>query len=142
MIILDTNVISEPMKTRPNQAVLDWLDAQSVESLFITSISLAELYVGLEMLPDGKRKSGLIQHLNGLIAQLFSGRILSFDHAAAINYATLMSRAGQAGYVLSMGDGQIAAIAETHQFVVASRDTKPFIAAGVQVINPWELPTG
>lgn len=122
----------------PSQMVLDWLDAQSLESLFVTTTSLAELFVGIEMLPEGKRKSGLREHLNTLIQRLFANRILPFDQAAALHYAQIMKRASQAGHVISMGDGQIAAIAETHQLTVASRDTTPFIAAGLAVINPWE----
>lgn len=139
MIILDTNIISEPMKVNPNKAVMNWLDAQVAESLFVTTISLAELFVGIEMLPDGKRKSGLGNKLNDVINHLFAMRILSFDHASAINYAKLMTRAGSTGHIITMGDGQIASIAETHHFAVVTRDTKPFIAAGLTVINPFDL---
>jgi toxin FitB len=139
MIILDTNIISEPMRVNPNKSVMNWLDAQVAESLFVTTISLAELFVGIEMLPDGKRKSGLGNKLNDVINHLFAMRILAFDHASAINYAKLMIRASSTGHIITMGDGQIASIAETHHFAVATRDTKPFIAAGLTVINPFDL---
>jgi toxin FitB len=139
MIILDTNVISEPMKAHANKAVLTWLDLQAVESLFVTSTSLAELFVGLALLPEDKRKFGLVNQLDDLISRLFSTRILAFDRASAINYAQLVSRASLSGSAISMGDGQIAAIAQTHGFTVATRDTQPFIAAGLPVINPWEF---
>lgn len=138
MIILDTNVISEPMKINGNITVQRWLDLQSAESLYITSTSLAELLVGIEILPEGKRKLGLSKMLTELITQLFESRILAFDKTAAIEYAKLISQAKSAGHIISVGDGQIAAIAAAHGYIVATRDVEPFIAAGVPVINPWE----
>lgn len=138
MIILDTNVISEPMKINRNVIVQRWLDLQSAESLYITSTSLAELLVCIEILPEGKRKLGLSKMLTELITQLFESRILAFDKTAAIEYAKLVSQAKSAGHIISVGDGQIAAIAAAHGYIVATRDVEPFIAAGVPVINPWE----
>lgn len=138
MIILDTNVISEPMRSHPDKTVMGWLDSQVAESLFVTTTTLAELFAGVEMLPDGKRKSGMGEQLNHLINRLFSNRILPFDHAAALNYARLLNNARKSGYVVSMGDGQIAAIALAHGFSIATRDIKPFMAAGLTVINPWD----
>ena len=138
MIILDTNILSEPMRTTPNPKVFEWIDAQSIESLYFTSTSLAELLVGIEVLPEGRRKSGLSAKLVNLISQLFGSRILAFDQAAAVKYAALVSLARTAGCVISVADGQIAAIAASHNFTVATRDTKPFLAAGIPVINPFE----
>jgi toxin FitB len=94
--------------------------------------------VGIEVLPEGRRKSGLSAKLVDLISQLFGSRILAFDQAAAVKYAALVSQARTAGCVISVGDGQIAAIAASHNFTVATRDTKPFLAAGIPVINPFE----
>lgn len=142
MIILDTNVISEPMRSHPDKTVMGWLDGQVAESLFVTTTTLAELFAGVEMLPDGKRKSGMGEQLDHLINRLFSNRILSFDHVAALNYARLMNNARKSGYVVSMGDGQIAAIALAHGFSIATRDVKPFTAAGLTVINPWDALSG
>lgn len=137
MIILDTNVISEPMKPNANPAVRAWLDQQAAETLYLTAINLSELLVGIEILPDGKRKEGLGAALAELVARLFGSRILSFDQQAAMAYAPLINRARIGGRIISVADGQIAAIAAVHGFAVATRDTEPFVAVGVTVINPW-----
>jgi len=137
MIILDTNVVSEPMKPNRNPAVQNWLDRQAIETLYLTTTSLSELLVGVGMLPDGKRKDGLAAALEELLAELFGPRILPFDRPAAIAYASLVGRARRTGYLLSVADGQIAASAIDRGFAVATRDTEPFTAAGATVINPW-----
>ncbi|PZM13049.1 type II toxin-antitoxin system VapC family toxin [Rhizobium tubonense] len=137
MIILDTNVVSEPMKSGADSAVVAWLDRQPVETLYLTAISLAELLVGIEVLPDGRRKDGLGDALNELISGLFGMRVLPFDEKAAATYASLVSRARGSGHTISMADGQVAAIAATCGFTVATRDISPFLAAGVPVVNPW-----
>lgn len=137
MIVLDTNVVSEPMKPDADPAVLSWLDAQVAETLYLTATSLAELLIGIEVLPSGQRKAGLGAMLADLLANLFEGRILPFDHATAAAYAPLMASARFAGRTISLADGQIAAIATTHGFAVATRDTAPFMAMGVPIIDPW-----
>lgn len=138
MIVLDTNVVSEPMRPNGNAAVRAWLDRQVAETLYLTATSLSELLVGIEILPDGKRKEGLDTALSELLDMLFGSRILPFDRMAAIAYAPLVGRARAGGRPISVADGQIAAIAAVHGFTVATRDTAPFVAAGVPVINPWE----
>lgn len=139
MIILDTNVVSEPMKLNGTSVgVQAWLDRQVAETLYLTTTSLSELLVGIEILPDGKRKVGLGAALSDLLDTLFGGRILPFDAPAAIAFASLVGRARAGGRVLSVADGQIGAIATLYGYTVATRDTAPFIAAGVPVINPWE----
>ncbi len=138
MIILDTNVVSEPMKRNGNPAVQTWLDQQAAETLYLTATSLSELMVGIAILPDGRRKEGLDGALNELLARLFASRILPFDQQTAIAYAPLIRRARAEGRLISVADGQIAAIAAVHGFTVATRDTAPFTAVGVPVINPWE----
>nr|VFJ72229.1 MAG: hypothetical protein BECKFW1821C_GA0114237_103248 [Candidatus Kentron sp. FW] len=138
MIILDTNVVSEPMKANGDPAVRTWLDRQVPQTLYLTTTSLAELLLGIELLPIGKRRKGLDVALNELIVSLFGSRILPFDQSAAAVYATLNSKARTHGYTLSIADGQIAAIAALHGFAVATRDMAPFSAVDVPVINPWE----
>jgi len=138
MIVLDTNVVSEPMKRSGSPAVQAWLDQQAAETLYLTPTSLSELLVGIEILPDGRRKEGLADALSELLVRLFGARILPFDRQAALTYAPLVGRARAEGRPLSVVDAQIAAIAALHGFAVATRDTAPFIAAGVSVINPWE----
>lgn len=138
MIVLDTNVVSEPMKPGGSTAVLAWLDRQIADTLYLTTTSLAELLVGIQTLPNGKRKIGLDAALTELMAGLFGPRILPFDHQAALAYAPLVGRARTTGCAISVADGQIAAIAAAHGFTVATRDIAPFLAAGVPVINPWD----
>lgn len=138
MIILDTNVISEPMKTEADPAVVAWLDRQPAETLYLTATNLSEVLTGIELLPVGRRKSGLSEAMQELLEMLFGARFLDFDREAAVAYATLVSRAMAKGLAISVADGQIAAIAAVHGFTVATRDTAPFLSAGVPVINPWE----
>jgi toxin FitB len=138
MIILDTNVVSEAMKPKPDEAVRAWLNEQAAETLFLSSVTLAELLFGLAALPAGKRKNALTGALAGLLA-LFDGRVLPFDIAAARHYADLAVKARRGGRGFPTPDGYLAAIAVSNGFMVASRDIAPFAAAGVDVINPWQL---
>ena len=137
MIVLDTNVVSEAMKPEPHPAVLAWLNDQAAETLYLSSVTLAELLFGVAALPTGKRKDMLAQTLDGLIG-LFRDRVLPFDVDAARHYAELAVTARTGGRGFPTPDGYIAAIAASRGFVVASRDTAPFEAGGVSVINPWE----
>jgi predicted nucleic acid-binding protein len=136
MIVLDTNVVSEAIKPEPNPSVLAWLDAQAAETLFISSITVAELLFGIGVLPDGRRKDLLATRIDGLLDQ-FVGRVLHFDTTAARRYADLAVKARAAGQGFLTPDGYIAGIAAAHGFSVASRDTSAFNAAGLAVIDPW-----
>jgi len=138
MIVLDTNVVSEPMRPNGAPGVRAWLDRQTAETLYLTATSLAELLVGIAALPDGRRKNGLDGALHELLVRLFGPRILPFDQQAATAYAAVVGRARASGRIISVADGQIAAIAAVRGFTVATRDVQPFIAAGVPVVNPWE----
>ncbi|MEX1058030.1 MAG: type II toxin-antitoxin system VapC family toxin, partial [Natronospirillum sp.] len=129
--------VSEAMKPEPNPAVIAWLNAQPVETLYLSSVSLAELLFGIAALPKGKRKDTLNETLNGLM-DLFKGRILSFDAGAAKEYAHLAMTARASGRGFPVPDGYIAAIAVSQGFRVASRDMAPFEAANVKIINPGE----
>jgi predicted nucleic acid-binding protein len=137
MIVLDTNVVSEAMKPEPNPAVLAWLNDQVADTLYLSSVTLAELLFGVGALPDGRRKDMLAQAIDGLMG-LFRDRVLPFDTDAARCYADLAVTARSAGRGFPTPDGYIAAIAASRGFVVASRDTAPYEAAKVTVINPWE----
>lgn len=137
MIVLDTNVVSEAMKPEPDPNVKAWLNAQSAEILYLSSVTLAELLFGIGMLPSGKRKEMLTDALSGLIT-LFDGRILAFDQAAAQQYAQLATKASAAGRGFPIPDGYIAAIAVSQGFKVATRDVAPFKTANIDVINPWQ----
>jgi len=136
MIVLDTNVISETVKPERDPGVQAWLDAQSPETLYLTSITVAEMLFGLRIMPVGKRKDALAQATNGLM-KLFGNRVLAFDANAARHYAELAALAKAAGKGFPKPDAYIAAIAFSHGFMVATRDVGPFQAAGLSVINPW-----
>ena len=136
MILLDTNVVSEAMKPEPDPAVRSWLDEQTAETLFLSSVTIAELMFGIGSLPKGKRKDRLTAALDGML-DLLAGRILPFDTGAARRYADLAVKARAAGKGFPTPDGYIAAIAAAHNFAVASRDASAFAAAGLTVIDPW-----
>jgi len=137
MILLDTNVVSEPLKASCDKNVLSWIDEQVIETLYLSTISLAELRFGIAVLPEGRRRDTLFSSLDQQVIPLFAGRILSFDELASQAYATLRARARIAGQAIATADGYIAAIAVSHGFAVATRDTSPFEAVGLKVINPW-----
>lgn len=137
MIILDTNVVSEAMKPEPNPVVRAWLNDQAAETLYLSSVTLAELLFGIAALPSGKRKDMLALTLEGLMG-LFKDRVLPFDVEAARHYADLAVVAKISGRGFPTPDGYIAAIAASRGFIVASRDTAPYEAARVTVINPWK----
>lgn len=141
MIILDTNVISEPLRPRCSESVTKWLDAQVAETLYITAINAAELWSGVALMPDGARKRALEASLDDLLERLFGRRRLDFDQRAARAYAEIARRTTATGSPISLADGLIAAIAQSQGFAVATRDTAPFRAAGIEVINPWESDT-
>ena len=134
MILLDTNVVSEPMRTKPDRNVLAWLDAQAAESLYLTTISLAELLLGIASLPTGKRRKALLEKQ---IVALFGERVVPFDISGAETYPQIVTRARRHGHSIAVADAQIAAIAASRQFSVATRDEAPFQAAGIPIINPW-----
>lgn len=136
MILLDTNVVSEAMKPAPDDAVRAWLDEQAAETLYLSSVTIAELMFGIGALPKGKRKDKLADALDGVMT-VFADRILPFDVDAARCYADLAVKARAAGKGFPTPDGYIAAIAASKGFAVATRDASAFLAAGVEVIDPW-----
>lgn len=136
MIVLDTNVVSEVMKPEPHPGVRHWLDAQAAETVHLSSVSVAELLFGIGTLPAGRRRRLLGMMLDGILDR-FDGRILPFDTGAARHYADLAVKARAGGRGFPTPDGYIAAIAVSHGFAVATRDTSAFDAAGVAVIDPW-----
>ena len=136
MILLDTNVISEAMKPEPASAVRAWLDAQAAETLYLSSVTIAELMFGIGALPKGRRRDKLSAALDGVL-DLFADRILPFDTRAARRYAELAVIARAVGKGFPTPDGYIAAITAAHDFAVVSRDTSAFTATGLTVIDPW-----
>lgn len=140
MILIDTNVILEPWKPAPAAEVVAWLDAQAIETLVISAISVAELRFGIASMPTGRRQTILRTRLEDEVLPHFVERILPFTLRTSQFYSELMAGARASGRAIGMGDGLIAAIAAERGLVVATRDTSPFKAAGLKVINPCNGP--
>jgi len=138
MILLDTNVISEPQRREPHARVLEWLDAQALETLYLSAITVAELRAGIALMPVGKRRDSLHDNLEKRLLPIFANRVLSFDLACTKAYAELLAKSRAAGLAVETADAFIAAVALANGFAVATRDSRPFEAAGVNVINPWQ----
>jgi toxin FitB len=136
LIILDTNVVSEPLKRDPNAEVLKWLDRQSPATLYLTTISQAELLAGVSALPTGKRRTELTRVINDLLT-LFATRILPFGISSAEAYAQVVTSANAAGNPIDFADAAIGAIALEHNFILATRNERDFKGSGVKLLNPW-----
>ncbi len=136
MIVLDTNVVSEALRPTADETVKRWLNEQRFDSLYLSSVSLAELLFGIRAMPNGARRNQVANALDGLVA-LFSGRILAFDHDAARRFAEIAAERRAAGRPVPTVDGFIAATAAAHGFAIATRNTRDFDGTGVEVINPW-----
>jgi hypothetical protein len=137
VIVLDTNVISEPLKRAPSPKVMKWLDNQSAETLFLTTLSRAELRFGVLKLPDGKRKSALAAQIERVL-DLFKDRTLDFDAESADKLAEIAARCEKIGKPAVAPDAYIAACAAARGFAVATRNVGHFEHTGVRVIDPWE----
>ncbi|MYD95201.1 MAG: type II toxin-antitoxin system VapC family toxin [Chloroflexi bacterium] len=137
MVVLDTNVVSELMRASPTLEVVEWLDAQQTRDLFVTSVTEAEIRAGMAVLPEGARRRGLVAAAERVFGNLFAGRVLSFDSAAARAYAEIFATRQAAGRPLSLADGQIAAIARSRGKAVVTRNVGDFEGAGVELVDPW-----
>ena len=137
MIVLDTDVLSEPLKLRPDPKVLAWLDAQAAETLYMSTISYAELRFGVLKMPDGKRRNDLAAQIERAL-ELFKDRMLEFNVKAAEQLAQIGARCKEIGKPATAPDAYIAAIAAASGFSVATRNVDHFKHTGVLVINPWE----
>lgn len=138
MILLDTNVVSEVMKTRPAEAIVAWLNGQDSEKLYVSAITVGEIAYGLRILPDGKRRSGLRERFEKFVALAFDQRVLAYDESAACIYGELMGDRRELGLPMSVPDGQIAAIARLNHLAVATRNVPDFEHCGIDVLNPFE----
>lgn len=137
MIVLDTNVLSEPFKAQPSAKVMAWLDSQAPDTLFLTAISRAELRFGVLKMPEGKRKDALAAGIDQVL-ELFRDRTLDFDVEASEHLAQIAARCARVGKPAMAPDSYIAAIAAAHGFAVATRNVGHFEHTGVKVINPWQ----
>ncbi len=139
MILLDTNVVSEIMKTRPAEAVVAWLNRKDSEKLYVSTVTIGEIAYGLHILPDGKRRSGLRERFERFVTLAFEHRVLSYDEPAARIYGDLMGDRKELGLRMSVPDGQIAAIARRDHLSVATRNVLDFENCGIEVTNPFEF---
>lgn len=137
MIILDTNVISEVFRPRPDPRVVAWLESTGGD-VAITAITLAELLAGARRLPTGRRRSSLIAHIDAAVEPYRQTRaVLAFDADAAQSYADILIARDRAGQPISMADAQIAAICRSHGATCATRNTKDFVHTGIELVDPW-----
>ena len=136
-MVLDTNVVSELMRTAPEPAVLNWLDAQPSSELWLTAVVAAELMFGVARLPEGARKQQLAHNVAAMLEQDFAGQVLAYDLAAASIYAELVAQRERTGRPIAMADAQIAAICLAHGASLVTRNENDFEGLGLVVINPW-----
>ncbi len=139
MFVLDTNVVSELMRDRPDTGVLTWLDSQDTGSLFITAVTEAEIRTGISILPDGQRRRMLNAAAERVFTAFFDDRVLAFDSVAAQFYALIATDRRAAGHPISQADCQIAAIARSCDIPVATRNVSDFEECGIEVFNPWAV---
>ena len=137
MILLDTNVLSELMRAKPDPNVIAWVDAQRSSDLVISSITVTEILYGIARMPDGKRKDSLYVLASAMFEEDFAGSILAFGADAAVHYADLVAASEGRGKIADMADGQIAAIARLHGARIATRNVRHFEAFGIPLVNPW-----
>lgn len=135
--LLDTNVVSEIAKPRPDQGVMDWLESVDQDRLFLSAISLAELRQGVERLDDGRRKSALDLWLRDDLPERFEGRLLSVDPAIADRWGRIVAKARAAGRPMGAMDAFLAATAEQHRLTLVTRNLSDFEITGVKLFNPW-----
>ena len=137
MIVVDTNVVSELMRPRPDPQVREWVSAQAPGELCTTAITVAEIRYGLERLADGRRKQSLLAAATELFAA-FSDYIQPFDADAAIWYATIVAHRDRLGMPIDGFDAQIAAICRTRSAALATRNARDFQQTGIDVTDPWQ----
>ncbi len=138
MFVLDTNVVSELMKSAPRPEVLAWADSQPLGTLFSTAITEAESRVGIALVPEGRRRRELAAAAERLFEELLAGRVLPFDRRAAQAYAAIGPARRAAGRAYDTRDCEIAAIASANGAVVATRNVRDFLDCGVEITNPWD----
>jgi predicted nucleic acid-binding protein len=138
MLILDTNVVSELMRSSPNDSVLSWVAACPAANLYTTIITQAEILYGIMLLSPGKRRAAFEAAADAMFSNEFAGRILLFGSDAVHPYARIASARSRSGRPISHFDAQIAAIAYSTGATIVTRNTRDFERCGIKVINPWQ----
>ena len=137
MIVLDTNVVSELMRPSPDLTVEAWVAGRPAATLFLSSVSEAELRYGIVIMPEGRRREALKLEVEAMLNEDFAGRVLPFDSHAARVYAEIAAASRALGRPASQSDAQIAAIARSRGMAVATRNIRDFEGMAVDLINPW-----
>lgn len=137
MIILDTNVVSELMRLEPDEIVVRWLASRPATSLCTTTVTQAEIFLGVHLMPKGKRRDALEQAAQDVFDKDFAGRLLVFDGDAARAYARIAAARRRSGRPISQADAQIAAIARSAGFDLATRNVGDFEGCGIALFDPW-----
>ncbi|HZR66030.1 MAG TPA: type II toxin-antitoxin system VapC family toxin [Terriglobales bacterium] len=137
MIILDTNVVSELMRSVPSPVVLQSLSSYPANEVCSSTVTLAEILYGIELLPAGKRKNELLAGAERLFGVVLANRILSFDEPAAQRFSHIAADRRRRGKPISELDAQIAAIAHVHGATLATRNISDFEGCGIRLVNPW-----
>jgi predicted nucleic acid-binding protein len=137
MIVLDTNVLSALMRAEPDRAVVRWMNGLAAESMWTTSITLLEVQFGLDVLPDGERKTALQNAFHQAVYVDMQGRILDFDAPAAAAAGTIAAQQRALGRPVDMRDAQIAGIIAARRATLATRNVRHFADAGVATVDPW-----
>jgi predicted nucleic acid-binding protein len=137
MLILDTNVISEIMQALPSPRVLEWWSQQQAGELFTSTVTVAEILYGIELLPRGKRRDRLLAEAEAMFSQDFAGRILPFDEEAARAFPEIAAGRRGKGRPIAEFDAQIAAIARSRRAILATRNIGDFEGCSVRLVNPW-----
>jgi predicted nucleic acid-binding protein len=137
MIILDTNVLSELMRPTPSARLVAWVAKQSATELFTTSITEGEIFYGIELLPKGKRRQGLLAAAEAVFAEDLAGRIFGFESEAARVFSKIAAHRRALGRPISHADAQIAAISQVRGAKLATRNVADFQDCGLEVVDPW-----
>lgn len=140
--LLDTNVLSELLRSAPEPMVLAWFAGQPSETLFVSAVTQAEMALGARLMPAGKKRATLQAALGAMFSEDFAGRILPFDSAAVPAYVDIVSARRATGRPIAQFDAQIAAIALNAGARLATRNLNDFENCGVTVVNPWMVATG
>ena len=138
MILVDTNVVSEIMKVAPSERVVNWLNSQKSSRLYVSTVTIGEIEYGLRILPAGKRRLQLNERFERFVSLAFAQRVMAYDEVAARAYGEVMGHRRELGRPISVPDGQIAAIARSNGFTVATRNITDFEDCGVELIDPFE----
>jgi predicted nucleic acid-binding protein len=140
MYALDTNVVSEITRPKPNPGVVRWLEETSRSSLFLPSVVVAELHTGIELLPVGKKRNALAELVGAFIAQMPADHILGFGFGEAIYYARIVALRRKSGREIKQLDAQVAATTAANQMRLVTRNVRDFENCGIDIVNPWQVP--